>query len=101
MPTAISRFSCLSVCYLVKHGDEYLLWDTAHAMTTPNVGAEGQHRGSTRPVEREARRDQVRRHPATTMATISGRSGRFPQATLLIGKGDWDGIRHANPAGRA
>src|ERR1700688_163879 len=24
-------------CYLVKHGDEYLLWDTGHAMTTPNV----------------------------------------------------------------
>src|SRR5258708_40258497 len=24
-------------CYLVKHGGEYLLWDTGHAMTTPNV----------------------------------------------------------------
>ena len=24
-------------CYLIKHGDEYLLWDTGHAMTTPNV----------------------------------------------------------------
>src|SRR5512132_2257173 len=24
-------------CYLVKHGDEYLLWDAGHAMTTPNV----------------------------------------------------------------
>ena len=24
-------------CYLLKHGDEYLLWDTGHAMTTPNV----------------------------------------------------------------
>jgi N-acyl homoserine lactone hydrolase len=22
-------------CYLVKHGDEYLLWDTGHAMTMP------------------------------------------------------------------
>src|SRR5262245_4885340 len=22
-------------CYLVKHGDDYLLWDTGHAMTTP------------------------------------------------------------------
>ena len=21
-------------CYLIKHGDEYLLWDTGHAMTT-------------------------------------------------------------------
>src|SRR3954464_8458112 len=24
-------------CYLIKHGNEYLLWDTGHAMTTPNV----------------------------------------------------------------
>src|SRR5882724_5384487 len=24
-------------CYLVKHGNEYLVWDTGHAMTTPNV----------------------------------------------------------------
>src|SRR3974390_2068448 len=24
-------------CYLVKHGADYLLWDTGHAMTTPNV----------------------------------------------------------------
>src|SRR5271156_5996312 len=22
-------------CYLVKHSDQYLLWDTGHAMTTP------------------------------------------------------------------
>src|SRR5947209_2743274 len=24
-------------CYLIKHGEDYLLWDTGHAMTTPNV----------------------------------------------------------------
>ena len=24
-------------CYLVKHGDDYLLWDTGHAMTAQNV----------------------------------------------------------------
>ena len=24
-------------CYLIKHGDEYLLWDTGHSMTIPNV----------------------------------------------------------------
>src|SRR5436189_4383457 len=24
-------------CYLIKHGDEYMLWDTGHAMTAPNV----------------------------------------------------------------
>src|ERR1700727_1532771 len=24
-------------CYLIKHGDEYMLWDTGHAMTMTNV----------------------------------------------------------------
>ena len=24
-------------CYLIKHGDEYILWDVGHAITTPNV----------------------------------------------------------------
>src|SRR5262245_39105039 len=24
-------------CYLVKHGDEYLLWDTGHSTSAPNV----------------------------------------------------------------
>src|SRR5215470_10826875 len=24
-------------CYLIKHGDEYMLWDTGHSMTAPNV----------------------------------------------------------------
>ena len=24
-------------CYLIKHGNQYLLWDTGHSMTAPNV----------------------------------------------------------------
>ena len=24
-------------CYLIKHGDQYLLWDTGHSMSAPNV----------------------------------------------------------------
>ena len=24
-------------CYLIKHGDQYLLWDTGHSMTAPKV----------------------------------------------------------------
>ena len=24
-------------CYLIKRGDEYLLWDTGHSMSAPNV----------------------------------------------------------------
>src|SRR3954453_336073 len=24
-------------CYLIKHGDDYMMWDTGHAMPAPNV----------------------------------------------------------------
>src|SRR6476620_8504694 len=24
-------------CYLIRHGDEYMLWDTGHSMMAPNV----------------------------------------------------------------
>jgi N-acyl homoserine lactone hydrolase len=24
-------------CYLIKHGDDYMLWDTGHALTAPNA----------------------------------------------------------------
>src|SRR5436190_13357443 len=24
-------------CYVIKHGDDYMLWDTGHSMTAPNV----------------------------------------------------------------
>src|ERR1700757_295168 len=25
-------------CYLIKHDNQYMVWDTGHALTTPNVG---------------------------------------------------------------
>src|SRR5664279_2950440 len=24
-------------CYVIKHGDDYMLWDTGHSMSAPNV----------------------------------------------------------------
>jgi len=83
-------------CYLVKHGDEYLLWDTGHAMTTPNVAPKASI------VDQLA---QLNVKPGEIKYVgIShyhgdhiGQVGSFPQATLLIGKGDWDGITSANP----
>ena len=28
-------------CYLIKHGDEYMLWDTGHSMSAGAVAPEG------------------------------------------------------------
>src|ERR1700758_4601533 len=83
-------------CYLVKHGDEYLLWDPGHAMTTPNVAPK------TSLVDLLA---QINLKPEQIKYVgIShyhgdhiGQVGSFPKSTLLIGKGDWDVLSSPKP----
>src|SRR5580698_7892713 len=76
-------------CYLIKHGDEYLLWDTGHAMTTPNVAPK------VSLVDLLAKLDL--KPEQIKYVGIShyhgdhvGQVGSFLKSTLLIGKGDWD-----------
>ena len=87
-------------CYLVKHGDDYMLWDTGQSMTAgaaaPKVGVADQlARAQIKP-------EQVKfvgishHHPDHT-----GQVGSFPQATLLIGKGDWEVLTGPKPPGNA
>jgi glyoxylase-like metal-dependent hydrolase (beta-lactamase superfamily II) len=84
-------------CYLVKHGDEYLLWDTGHAMTAPNVAPK------VSLVDLLAKID-LKPEQITYVgishyhADHTGQVGSFPKATLLIGKGDWDAINSPKPA---
>lgn len=86
-------------CYVVRHGDRYLVWDTGNAMdgspTAPKVSLVDQlARIGVKP-------------DAVDFVGIShyhgdhtGQAASFPKATLLIGQGDWDGIRaDAPPAG--
>ena len=84
-------------CYLIKHGDEYLLWDTGHAMTSPNVAPKvslvdllGQL---------NLKPEQIKYVGISHFhADHTGQVGSFPNATLLIGKGDWDAITAPKPA---
>jgi len=83
-------------CYLIKHDNEYLLWDTGHAMTAPKVAPK---------VSLVDLLGQINVKPEQiTYVGIShyhadhtGQVGSFPKATLLIGKGDWDAITSPNP----
>ena len=83
-------------CYLIKHGDDYLLWDTGHAMTTPNVAPK---------VSLVDQLAQINLKPEQIKYVgIShyhgdhiGQAGSFPKSTLLIGKGDWDVLTSAKP----
>jgi N-acyl homoserine lactone hydrolase len=90
-------------CYLIKHGNDYLIWDTG------NPAASGATPAPTAPktslVEQLA---QLHMKPEQiTFVGIShyhgdhaGQLASFPGATLLIGKGDWDVVNQAtaNPA---
>ena len=82
-------------CYLVRHNDDYLIWDTGFAMGP----------GATAPKQSIADMlKQLNVAPASVKyvgishyhGDHTGQAKDFPQATLLIGKGDWDVV--TNPA---
>ena len=83
-------------CYLVKHGDDYLLWDTGHGMATPNVAPK---------VSLVDQLAQLKVTPEQIkFVGIShyhgdhiGQAASFPKSTLLIGKGDWDELTAPKP----
>ena len=84
-------------CYIVKHDGDYLLWDTGHAMTTPNVAPK------VSIVDQLAKLDikpeQVKYVGISHYhGDHTGQVASFPKATLLIGKGDWDAITAPKPA---
>lgn len=83
-------------CYLIKHGDQYLVWDagqppgSASAPKTSLVDLLAQL---------NLKPDQI------TYLGIShyhgdhtGQAPMLPQSTLLIGKGDWDVLAGATPS---
>src|SRR5262249_19345826 len=85
-------------CYLIKHGDDYMVWDTGHSMSAPNVAPK------TSLVDLLA---QLKVKPEQIKYVgIShyhgdhiGQVGSLPQSTLLIGKGDWDVVTDPKASG--
>jgi len=83
-------------CYLVRHGDEYMVWDAGHSMSAgavaPKVSIVDQL------AKLELKPEQIK------FVGIShyhgdhiGQVGSLPKATLLIGKGDWDVVTSPKP----
>ncbi len=78
-------------CYLIKHGSEYMVWDTGFAP------------GSNANAPKVSLADQLKQVNVTPEqikyvgishfhADHTGQLGPLSNATLLIGKGDWDGV---------
>jgi N-acyl homoserine lactone hydrolase len=94
-------------CYLIKHGDAYMLWDTGLPETTLGQPLEGKDaKEETLSVTIV---DQLKR-AGVSAAQISivgishyhydhtGQAARFPGAKVLMGRGDVEDLRHGDSA---
>jgi glyoxylase-like metal-dependent hydrolase (beta-lactamase superfamily II) len=84
-------------CYLIKHGDEYMLWDTGHAVTMPKVAPKVSLVDLLAQVD--VKPDQIKYVGISHYhADHTGQIASFPKATLLIGAREWDAISAPKPA---
>src|SRR5260221_13788946 len=69
-------------CYLIKHGDEYLVWDTGHPMNAPNVGPKVSLVDQL--AQLKVKPEQIKHVGISHYhGDHIGQVGSFPQATLL------------------
>jgi len=85
-------------CYLIKHGDNYMMWDTGQGMeatggVAPKVSVVDQLKQLNVTPEQIKFVGISHYHGDHT-----GQVASFPGATVLIGKGDWDAISNPKPA---
>jgi glyoxylase-like metal-dependent hydrolase (beta-lactamase superfamily II) len=84
-------------CYLIKHGDDYMLWDTGHAMTAPNVAPKVSLVDLLAKID--VKPDQIKYVGISHYhADHTGQIASFPKATLLIGSKEWEAISSPKPA---
>ena len=75
-----------------------MLWDTGHAMTTPNVAPKVSLVDLLAQIK--VKPEQIKYVGISHYhGDHTGQVSSFPKATLLIGKGDWD-AHHQPEAGR-
>jgi len=89
-------------CYLIRHADHHLIWDTGYPAAGPGVPADRTVKVTL--VEQLA---QLKIKPEQIdyvgishyHGDHTGQAASFPQATLLIGQGDWDVLKGPTPSG--
>jgi N-acyl homoserine lactone hydrolase len=87
-------------CYLIKHGDDYMVWDTGF---TPGTNPSAPKTGiADYMAQVKVKAEQVKFVGISHFhADHTGQLAPFTSATLLIGKGDWDGVTANPPMGGA
>jgi glyoxylase-like metal-dependent hydrolase (beta-lactamase superfamily II) len=87
-------------CYVIKHGNDVMVWDTGYLPgSVPNA--------TNKPLADLLKQVNVSPEQVKFVgishfhADHTGQLASFKNATLLIGKGDWDGITATPPMGGA
>jgi N-acyl homoserine lactone hydrolase len=84
-------------CYLIKHDNDYLLWDTGHAMTAPNVAPKVSLVDQL--VKIDVKPEQIKYVGISHYhADHTGQVASFPKSTILIGEKEWEAISAPKPA---
>jgi glyoxylase-like metal-dependent hydrolase (beta-lactamase superfamily II) len=93
-------------CYLIKHGSDYMIWDTGYPTKESGLAQGAAPTVKTPLVEQLAKLNL--KPEQIKYVGIShyhgdhiGQAGSFPASTLLIGKGDFDALTNAQPGGMA
>src|SRR5215471_4394285 len=83
-------------CYLIKHGDDYMVWDTGHSMSAVAVAPKVSLVDEL--AQLKVKPEQVKYVGISHYhGDHIGQVSSFPQSTLLIGKGDWDVLTSTKP----
>lgn len=78
-------------CYLVKHGDDYMVWDSGHPMNAPNVAPKVSLVDLLGKLELKPENIKyigISHYHGDHIGQVAS----FAKSTLLIGKGDWDAL---------
>jgi N-acyl homoserine lactone hydrolase len=83
-------------CYLVKHGSDYMVWDTGQSMSAGEVAPKVSLVDLL--AQLKVALDQVKYVGISHYhGDHIGQANSLPKATLLIGKGDWDVLTSPKP----
>jgi N-acyl homoserine lactone hydrolase len=83
-------------CYLIKHGDEYMMWDTGQSMSAGAVAPKVSvvdHLAQLKLTPEQIKYVGISHYHGDHI----GQANSLPKATLLIGKGDWDVLTNPKP----
>src|SRR5262245_45923837 len=90
------NLTCTFSCYLIKHGNDYMVWDTGFAPgSNPNAPKTGL---ADYLAQAKVKPEQVKLVGISHFhGDHTGQLAPFANATLLIGKGDWDQVTSPTP----